>query len=295
MNKSQASLPVVVIGAGPVGLAAAAHLVERGLEPIVLEAGDQVGAAIREWGHVRLFSPWRYDIDAAARRLLEPSRLDRSPDPDGLPTGEELVDAVPRPAGGRRPNSPRGSAHRRPGWSPCPASGVDKTRTIDRDEQPLPGPHPTATARSHDIVAHAVIDASGTWGQPNPLGAPASPPPAKPKPPPLGLAGPLPDVLGADRARFAGRRTLVVGMGHSAANTLLDLAELAESRTRHHDHLGDPRRHPGPPLRRWLTPTRCPPAARSAPACGGGRVRRDHPDPRFTITRLDARQTRPVR
>ncbi|WP_372339061.1 FAD-dependent oxidoreductase, partial [Actinoplanes sp. RD1] len=53
--------PVVVIGGGPVGLAAAAHLQERGLPFVVLEAGPAAGAAIAEWGHVRLFSPWRYN------------------------------------------------------------------------------------------------------------------------------------------------------------------------------------------------------------------------------------------
>ena len=63
--------PVAVIGAGPVGLAAAAHLLARGLEPIVFEAGDRVGASIREWGHVRVFSPWEYDIDPVAAALLE--------------------------------------------------------------------------------------------------------------------------------------------------------------------------------------------------------------------------------
>ena len=63
-------LPVVVIGAGPVGLAAAAHLLERGLQPLVLEAGPTVGAAVAQWAHVRLFSPWRYAIDPAAARLL---------------------------------------------------------------------------------------------------------------------------------------------------------------------------------------------------------------------------------
>src|SRR5215210_9138076 len=54
------NLPVAVVGAGPIGLAAAAHLLARDERPIVFEAGAQVGAAIREWGHVRLFSPWRY-------------------------------------------------------------------------------------------------------------------------------------------------------------------------------------------------------------------------------------------
>ena len=38
----------------------------------------------------------------------------------------------------------------------------------------------------------------------------------------------LPDVLGRDRATYAGRAVLVVGAGHSAANVLLDLARLAE-------------------------------------------------------------------
>ena len=66
-------LPVVVIGAGPEGLAAAAHLLERGLEPLVLEAGDGPAPAVREWGHVRLFSPWPELVDKAAARLLEPS------------------------------------------------------------------------------------------------------------------------------------------------------------------------------------------------------------------------------
>ncbi len=63
-------LPVVVIGAGPVGLAAAAHLIESGETPIVFEAGSSVGASILQWEHVRLFSPWRYLIDRDAHRLL---------------------------------------------------------------------------------------------------------------------------------------------------------------------------------------------------------------------------------
>ena len=63
------TLPVAVIGAGPVGLAAAAHLLARGLPVRVYEAGATVGASIRDWGHVRLFSPWRYNVDPAAKAL----------------------------------------------------------------------------------------------------------------------------------------------------------------------------------------------------------------------------------
>src|SRR5215467_5046681 len=83
-------LPVVVIGAGPVGLAAAAHLATRGLPFLVFEAGAGVGASVADWAHVRLFSPWRFDTDPAARALLEPSGW-VAPDPRQLPTGAELV------------------------------------------------------------------------------------------------------------------------------------------------------------------------------------------------------------
>src|SRR6185312_13792696 len=87
---------VVVIGAGPVGLAAAAHLAERGIAFAVLEAGARPAAAVRQWGHVRLFSPWRYNIDAAARRLLADAGW-LEPDPEALPTGAQLADDYLQP------------------------------------------------------------------------------------------------------------------------------------------------------------------------------------------------------
>ena len=65
------TLPVAVIGAGPIGLAAAAHLAARGLTPLILERGPSVGTALQAWGHVRVFSPWAYNIDPTARALLE--------------------------------------------------------------------------------------------------------------------------------------------------------------------------------------------------------------------------------
>ena len=93
---SQMSLPVAVIGAGPIGLAAAAHLLARGESPLILEAGDSVGASIRTWAHVRVFSPWRYDMDAASIALLEQSGW--TPPPlDGLPTGRELIERYLEP------------------------------------------------------------------------------------------------------------------------------------------------------------------------------------------------------
>ena len=66
-GKSDLKYRVAVIGGGPIGLAAAAHLIARGLAVRVYEAGDTVGAGVRDWGHVRTFSPWRYSIDPASR------------------------------------------------------------------------------------------------------------------------------------------------------------------------------------------------------------------------------------
>ncbi|WP_026932150.1 FAD-dependent oxidoreductase [Glycomyces tenuis] len=214
---------VAVIGAGPVGLAAAAHLLERGLTPVVLESGDGPGAAIGQWGHIRLFSPWRYDIDAAARRLLEPAGW-TAPDPDRLPTGAELIDDYLAPLARAL------GEHVRYGTR---VTGVarfelDKTTTVDRDGRPYLLRTVDDEGRRQDVVADAVIDASGVWGRSNPLGAHGLPAAGEEAGAPW-LAGPLPDVLGKDRARFSGKRTLVVGAGHSAANTLLLLAELAET------------------------------------------------------------------
>lgn len=226
MNQTHEALPVVVIGAGPVGLAAAAHLLEQGLDPLVVEQGDTVGAAIRAWGQVRLFSPWRYNLDAAARRLLAPTGW-TAPDLDALPTGHDLVDRYLAPLAATAELAARISTGTR--VIGVTRRGIDKTRTIDRDDHPLLV-RTVADGRVRDIEARAVIDASGTWGHPNPLGSAGLPAPGETESAAF-LAGPLPDVLGADRDRFAGRHTLVVGMGHSAANTLLALAELADQET----------------------------------------------------------------
>lgn len=213
-------LPVVVLGAGPVGLAAAAHLHERQLPFLVLEAGGGAGAAVREWGHVRLFSPWRYNIDAAARRLLDTAGW-AAPDPEHLPTGAELVGDYLEPLAklpdlaGRIRYGARVVALGR--------AGLDRVRTAGREQAPFV----VRLADGTEIRAGAVIDASGTWGTPNVLGTNGLPAHGEPAAAHL-ISGALPDVLGADRADHAGRHTVVVGAGHSAANTLLALAELAD-------------------------------------------------------------------
>jgi len=213
---------VAVIGAGPVGLAAAAHLLERGLDPVVLEAGPAVGHAMRQWSHVRLFSPWGYNIDKAAGRLLAPTGWN-SPDPDAYPTGGELVERYLDPLARR--TALRDHIKTTARVTGIGRAGFDKVKTAGRAQAPFELRYRNG-AGDETLLADAVIDASGTWFSPNPSGASGLPAigedAAKDR-----IAYGMPDVLGAQRARYAGKVVAVLGAGHSAAGTLIDLAALA--------------------------------------------------------------------
>ena len=217
-------LPVAVIGGGPVGLAAAAHLIARGLPVTVYEAGPAVAANLRAWGHVRFFSPWRYSVDATARSLLAAHGL-QVPDDDALPTGADLVTKYLAPLA----STPEMAAVIETGARVTAVSrkGIDKVVSKDREARPFVLSIATANG-SRRRLARAVIDASGTWSRPNPVGADGLPAEGEVEYAEC-IAYGIPDVLGRDRAVYAGRKTLVVGAGHSAADVLLDLLMLAET------------------------------------------------------------------
>ena len=218
------SLPIAIIGAGPVGLAAAAYALERGETPLVLEAGATVGASIGKWGHVQLFSPWQYNLDPAAERLLAANGW-AAPDPEAYPTGRELIDGYLAPLAA----TPELRPHIRLGArvTAVARQGFDKLKTEGREAAPFVLHVEDAEGREDVLLARAVIDASGTWERPNPLGANGLPAPGERAAAPSIHYG-IPDVRGAARADYAGRRVLVVGSGHSAFNAVLDLATLIE-------------------------------------------------------------------
>ena len=219
-----ADLPVAVVGAGPVGLAAAAHLLSRGEAPLVFEAGDGPGASVRAWGHVRLFSPWRGVVDSASGALLKAAGW-TAPDPDRLPTGRELVERYLEPLAALPALRDRIRYGAR--IVAVARRGYDKLKTEGREQAPFVLRVRGADGSEADVLARAVIDASGTFASPNPLGASGLPAAGEPGLPDRIFYG-IPDVLGAHRSRFAGRRVAVVGAGHSAFNALLDLAALAD-------------------------------------------------------------------
>lgn len=215
-------LPVAVLGAGPVGLAAAARLIERRIPFFVLEAANQVGANLTDYGHVRLFSPWQYNIDPAMARLLEPTGW-QAPPADDLPIAAEVVNKVlepfarlPQVAGALWLGTKVVSVSR---------EGFDKVKSAGREDVPfvIRALH---NGNTTELKARAVIDATGTWNTPNPVGASGLPAIGEQEVAEHIYYG-IPDILGDHRSRYAGKRTLVVGAGHSAANALLFLAELA--------------------------------------------------------------------
>jgi hypothetical protein len=224
MNKTaSANLPVAVVGAGPVGLAAAAHLIERGIRPLVFEQGRSVGAALLQWAHVRVFSPWRYNIDAAARALLDRAGW-TAPDPDELPTGGEIVQdylaplaALPEIA----PNLKLGATVKA-----ITRQGHDKVSNESRDSAPFIILYED-DGGEHRVLASAVIDASGTWSRPNPIGVDGLPVPGE-RDAASRIAYGIPDVVVAEREKYAGKRVLVIGGGHSAINVALALMELQD-------------------------------------------------------------------
>ncbi|GAA4655979.1 NAD(P)-binding domain-containing protein [Streptomyces chumphonensis] len=222
---SARQLPVVIVGAGPVGLAAAAHLIERGIEPLVFESGPTAGAAVRQWGHVRLFSTWSEVVDPIAEKLLAPTGWS-VPDPKSCPTGSDWAEQYLRPLAdvlGERVRYGRtvtGVSRR----------GRDRVVDAERTEQPFVVHARGERGPGEQFLARAVIDASGTWSAPGPAGGSGLPA--------LGeevaserITYRVPDLARpAVRARYAGKRTAVIGSGASAFTALAMLADLAQSR-----------------------------------------------------------------
>ena len=217
---SQTELPVVVIGSGPVGLAAAAQLLNRELDPLVLEAEDEVAAGVASWGHVRLFSTWGYSIDAAARELLLQAGWNE-PDADEYPTGAQLRERYLLPLA----ELPELAQRIRTGARVIAVTrrAIDKMKDAGRSDAPFELVVETGSGHER-ILAAAVIDASGALSERNPLGSAGVPAIGEPEGADR-IAYGIPDVL-AERERYANKRVLVVGAGHSAMNVLQYLAQL---------------------------------------------------------------------
>lgn len=223
MSTPLSELPVAVLGAGPIGLAAVARLIERGLPFFVLEAGERVGANLLDYGHVRLFSPWRFNVDPAMARLLEPTGWTH-PEPGELPLAGDVAQRVLQPFA--ELPAVRAALQLRTKVLSVSREGFDKVKSKDRESAPFVV-RAVRNGKAFELRARAIIDSTGTWNAPNPVGASGLPAIGEREAADRIFYG-IPDVLGTQRSRYTGKKVLVVGAGHSAANGLLALADLAK-------------------------------------------------------------------
>ncbi len=218
--------PIAIVGAGPIGLAAAANAAERGLDFVVLESGPEAGAAIGEWAHVRLFSAWSELIDPAARRLLEAAGDWTAPDDAAYPTGGEWQTHYLRPLADLLAARPEGAVRYDARVTGIGRAGRDLLVDSGREQDPF-AVHLETTGGRERLLASAVVDASGTWRQPNPLGADGYPALGEPENAHRFAYG-TPDFSDpAVAARYAGKHVAVAGKGASAQGALIGLARLA--------------------------------------------------------------------
>lgn len=221
-EKDQNKLPVAIIGGGPVGLAAVAHLIRKGEKVLLFEAGNSVGHSVLKWGSVRMFSPWQYNIDKEAEKLLKKSGW-IAPDLTQLPTGRELVESYLKPLSDIPEINKSLILNAK--VIGVGKKGLDKVKSSNREKVPF-----IIYVESDEHISNyevkAVIDATGTWSNPNPVAS-------------NGIFTKneintrehiyygIPE-LKREKERYAGKRVLVVGSGHSSINILLELAKLKE-------------------------------------------------------------------
>jgi len=218
---------IAIVGAGPIGLEAALFGIQAGFRVSVFEKG-QVAQSLREWGHVQLFSPFSMNSSHWGREALEVSPIDyQIPNTDALLTGIRLAEQYLEPLSQLpelisciHENTLVQSISRENFWK-GDAIGkssreTDPFQLLISDEQ-----------GQRTVQADYVFDCSGTYPNHNWLGAGGIPA--------VGEASTaqqidytIPDILGIHRSRFAGKKTLVVGSGYSAATAIVSLSQLAE-------------------------------------------------------------------
>lgn len=220
---------IAILGAGPIGLEAALYARFLGYDVEIFDRGE-VAENVRRWGHVRLFSPFRMNVSSLGLAALDAQDEQyRAPGPDELLTGAEWRDRYLVPLS----QTDLLAEHLRLRTAVVAVSRNEflKSERIGNEER---GDSPfrilarERDGREWESAADIVIDASGVFGNANWIGRGGAPA--------IGersvrerIVYEIPDVLGADRARFANKQVLVIGQGHSAATSMVALRSLAES------------------------------------------------------------------
>lgn len=217
---------IAIIGAGPIGLETAVYASRLGFEVDVYEKG-RVGHNISRWGHVSLFSPWSMNHSPLAVKLLREQRPEwREPDESAMLTGSEFVQTYLIPLS-RLPGIV-GSIHEETEVLGISRDGLLKGDLIgygsraDRQFRLLVR---NSQGRESMQYADILIDVSGVYGNHNHLGSGGIPAIGERASSPFIEYG-IPDISGQTRTKYAGKTTLLVGAGYSAATTVCAFARL---------------------------------------------------------------------
>jgi hypothetical protein len=222
---SDAKPRIAILGAGPTGLEAALAAAEAGFPFTLYEASPAVAGNVRAWGHVRLFTPWEMSVSPRMRRHLEAAGRE-APGGADCPTGHELAAGLLEPLAALPEIAPRLRLGTR--VLSVGREGLlkhEEIATAERGRRPFRLLLRDGSGREWTETADAVIDATGTWGNPNTLGDAGIPAPGEQT-----LNGEIrrdiPD-LSREAAAWAGKTVLLAGAGHSAQTAARDLARLA--------------------------------------------------------------------
>ncbi|MBW3580309.1 MAG: flavoprotein [Actinobacteria bacterium] len=214
---------VAILGAGPTGLEAALACVETCRSFSLYEAAPQVAGNVRAWGHVSLFTPWDMVVSPRMARQLAGAGLE-VPAGEAVPTGAQLVDQLLEPVA----DLPSVAPHLRLG---ARVVAIGRQGLLKHEEIATPerGSRPFRLLVETDdgeeaTTADVVLDCTGTYHNPNPLGDGGIPAPGERA---LGsdIVRQLPD-LEADAHQWAGRKVLLAGAGASAQTAARSLAAL---------------------------------------------------------------------
>lgn len=115
-------------------------------------------------------------LDQSASKMLRSSGWSQ-PDLGYLPKGKEILEQYIKPLG-ELPDIAR-NLHLNARVTAVTRDGLGKLQTAEREQAPFVVHWEDAEGRARQTLAEAVIDASGTWGQPSPVGVGGIPVPGR--------------------------------------------------------------------------------------------------------------------
>ncbi|HEV7784226.1 MAG TPA: FAD-dependent oxidoreductase [Thermoanaerobaculia bacterium] len=213
---------IAILGAGPTGLEAALAAADEGFPFTVYEAAASVAGNVRAWGHVRLFTPWEMNVSPRMR-----SHLADAPHGTECPTGSELAERLLEPLAGLPEIAPHLRLSTRVlGIGREGLLKHEEIATAERGRRPFRLLLTDSTGREWTETADLVIDATGTWENPNTLGDAGIPAPGE-RAFDSEIRRDIPD-FAREATDWAGKTVLLAGAGHSAQTAARELARLAQ-------------------------------------------------------------------